>query len=242
MIPVYRTEKTIQHHECGADAALKLKDMLDYLQDVAGQHADELGVGLNSLGGKRMLWVLSRLRVAVDGELSVGTPFTLETYPTGTNLLFAVRQYTMKNGDNTLLRGTSYWLLLDADTFKPLKPLDFLPPLIRDTQDGHQFFHDLGKIQRMDVAERRPYKINWSDIDEVGHLNNAVYGRFIYDTVGEITGGVPRIREFQINYNHQVLNGETVLCGGIRREDGWIYVDGLSEDGKTCSFQAVVKA
>ena len=59
MIPIYRTEKTIQHHECGADAALKLKDMLDYLQDVAGHHADELGVGLNSFGDTmRMNWVL----------------------------------------------------------------------------------------------------------------------------------------------------------------------------------------
>ena len=94
MIPIYRTEKTIQHHECGADAALKLKDMLDYLQDVAGHHADELGVGLNSFGHK-MLWVLSRLRVAVDDELTVGTPFTLETYPTGTNLLFAFIIITM---------------------------------------------------------------------------------------------------------------------------------------------------
>ena len=241
MIPIYRTEKTIQHHECGADAALKLKDMLDYLQDVAGHHADELGVGLNSFGHK-MLWVLSRLRVAVDDELTVGTPFTLETYPTGTNLLFAVRQYAMKSDDKTLLRGTSYWLLLDAETFRPLKPLDHLPPLIRDTEDGLQYFRDLGKIQKTDVAERRPYKIGWSDIDEIGHLNNAVYGRFIYDAVGEITGGTPRIREFQINYNHQVLNGETVLCGGVRRDDGWIYVDAVSEDGKTCSFQAIVKA
>ncbi|MBR6323791.1 MAG: hypothetical protein IKR62_02330, partial [Victivallales bacterium] len=180
MIPIYRTEKTIQHHECGADAALKLKDMLDYLQDVAGHHADELGVGLNSFGHK-MLWVLSRLRVAVDDELTVGTPFTLETYPTGTNLLFAVRQYAMKSGDKTLLRGTSYWLLLDAESFRPLKPLDHLPPLIRDTEDGLQYFRDLGKIQKTEVAERRPYKIGWSDIDEVGHLNNAVYGRFIYD-------------------------------------------------------------
>lgn len=241
MIPIYRTEKTIQHHECGADAALKLKDMLDYLQDVAGHHADELGVGLSSFGHK-MLWVLSRLRVAVDDELTVGTPFTLETYPTGTNLLFAVRQYAMKSGDKTLLRGTSYWLLLDAETFRPLKPLDHLPPQIRDTEDGLQYFRDLGKIQKTEMAERRPYKIGWSDIDEVGHLNNAVYGRFIYDAVGEITGGTPRIREFQINYNHQVLNGETVFCGGARRDNGWIYVDGLSEDGKTCSFQAIVKA
>ncbi|MBR3649900.1 MAG: hypothetical protein IKN52_06585 [Victivallales bacterium] len=39
-----------------------------------------------------------------------------------------------------------------------------------------------------------------------------------------------------------MLNGETVFCGGVRRDDGWIYVDGLSEDGKTCSFQAIVKA
>ncbi|MBP5673171.1 MAG: DUF1806 family protein [Victivallales bacterium] len=241
MIPIYKTEKIIQHHECGVGGVLKMKDMLDYLQDVAGHHADELGVGLDSLGGRRMLWVLSRLRVAVDADLSVGTSFTLETYPTGTDLLFAVRQYTMKSGDDTLLRGTSYWLLLDADTFRPLKPLDFLPPLIRDTQDGHHHFSDLGKIQKLEIENRRPYHISWSDIDEIGHLNNAVYGRFIYDSVGEIMGAAPRIREFQINYNHQVLNGETVFCGGVKRDDGWIYVDGLSEDNKTCYFQAVVR-
>ena len=49
-----------------------------------------------------------------------------------------------------------------------------------------------------------------------------------YDNLGGNSGVVA------YDYDSEVIK--------VQFDDGWIYVDGLSEDGKTCSFQAIVKA
>ncbi len=66
------------------------------MQDAAALHADELGCGLDFLHRNRMLWVLSRIRVAIDRMPEIGETIQVLTYPTGTERLFALRQFSEK--------------------------------------------------------------------------------------------------------------------------------------------------
>lgn len=237
MSRVFEREIIVRHHECGSDSCLKLKDLLDYLQDVAAEHADELGVGLSSIREHRELWVLSRLRLSLTRGIRCGERLRLTTYPSGVDALFALRQYTLTSGDEVVCRGTSGWLLLSASTFRPLRPSDCLPEsLLSETLPSH--FPTPGKLRREEVAgARREYVVRASDLDENNHLNNAQYGRFIGDALS-LPG---ELREVQVNYNHQALLGDVLCCGGTRLADGQLYVDGVSPDGKISYFQAMVR-
>ena len=234
---VLEREVTIRHHECGSDSCLKLKDLLDYLQDVAAEHADELGVGLSSIRERRELWVLSRLRLSLTRGIRCGERLRLTTYPSGVDTLFALRQYTLTSGAEVVGRGTSGWLLLSSSTFRPLRPADCLPPeLLSEELPSH--FPTPGKLRREAIeGARREYVVRASDLDENNHLNNAQYGRFIGDALS-LPG---ELREVQVNYNHQALLGDVVCCGEARLPDGQVYVDGVSPDGKTSYFQAQVR-
>lgn len=238
----HRERLKVRHHECGFGGILKLKDLLDYLQDVAGDHADELGVGLATLREQRELWVLSRLKLALSRPLRLGEEVELVTYPSGIELLFATRQYTLRVAGEDVGQATSYWLLLDAASFRPVRPQDCLPPVLRDLEEVPHHFRDLGKIRRQAcTGERQPVVIRRTDIDENNHLNNAQYGRCIADVAAELTGSEALFRELQINYNHQVLLGDTLYCGGCVSDNGDIYVDGVSADGGVSYFQACGK-
>ena len=63
---IFTDSGMVRHHECDAAGKLKLNAMLDYFQDAAARHADELHVGMNDIYNGGFIWVLSRLKIQVD--------------------------------------------------------------------------------------------------------------------------------------------------------------------------------
>ena len=219
---------------------LKMKDMLDYLQDVAGHHADELGVGLNSFGHK-MFWVLSRLRLRFSRYPKLGEKLTVMTYPTGLNRLFATRQYQLiaENGER-LVESTSFWIVIDDAKFRPVKPFKMLADFGDRNPDKPRFFTDLDKIAEPETPPENllQYQVLNSNIDLNRHLNNAFYGSYIVDTLGRLTGKLCHPKEFQINFLMPGALNAVIRCGGKVMDDGTFYVDGRNaESGQLC-FQA----
>ncbi|MBR2373405.1 MAG: hypothetical protein IKA87_04165, partial [Lentisphaeria bacterium] len=45
----HRRSHTVRHHECGADGRVKLQLLMDWLQDIAAEHAEKLGCGMAAL-------------------------------------------------------------------------------------------------------------------------------------------------------------------------------------------------
>lgn len=240
---VYREEVVIKYHECGSGSILRLKDLLDYFQDVAALHADELGVGLESVSSNKELWVLSKLQISLSRDLRVGDRLTLVTYPTGVNGLYAERQYTMTDMDgNDVVKATSFWLLLDAVRFRPVRPADCLPKTMLDQCSGTRHFGEPEKIAGEVCGElRHVTTIRRNDIDENNHLNNAQYGRYITDIAAELTGKDVHFSDVSINYIHQALLGDVIECSGAVCADGSVYVGGRSLDGSVQYFRARVR-
>jgi acyl-ACP thioesterase len=75
--------------------------------------------------------------------------------------------------------------------------------------------------------------VAYSDVDMLGHTNNAMYMQWAMDAVGyEITSKMP-VKEFTINFNHELTVGEKVsmykVC--VEKEDGLhVFIDGRTEE------------
>ena len=235
-------EHTVAHHECGADAVLKLNCMLDYFQDIAACHADLLRIGMTDLQELHQLWVLSRLRLRFNRYPVLGDKLTVMTYPTGLNRLFATRQYQLvaENGER-LVEATSFWIVIDDTKFRPVKPFKMLAEFADRNQDKPRFFPDLDKIAEPEggVSEDLlEYQVLHSNIDLNRHLNNAFYGAYIVDTLGKLTGRLCHPREVQINFLLPGALNARIRCGGRLGDGGAFYVDGRNaESGQLC-FQA----
>lgn len=81
----------IHVYETGPDGKLSLYSLFDYFQDIASDHAVQLGFGRDDLVKKNHFWVLSRI-YAVIYELPVwGDKITLRTWPKGTDRIFALQ-------------------------------------------------------------------------------------------------------------------------------------------------------
>lgn len=228
----------IRHHECDMHGELKLHSLLDRLQDAAAEHAARLNVGMDELAAKQLIWVLSRLKIQLFRPLLLGEELEVITYPSGVERVFAHRCYDLRiNGERVGCAG-SFWLPVNAAAGRPVNVKKVLPPGIVDLPEVEKFFPDMDKLAG-DYPEEAGFKtVGAGDIDLNRHLNNAVYGRWITDILGEkYRSGAVRVTEVQINFSASGFLGDKVILSFSAAGDGVFSIAGKKEDGSMV-FQA----
>ena len=237
--PFLREEHTIRAHECGPDRKLKFHVLLDYLQDIAATHAELLDVGLSALTEKGTLWVLSRMKLHISRYPACDEKIIVKTYPSGVSSLFAVREYFISNekGEN-LVKGTSFWLVIDAKTFRPLKAASFLPSGMPVNEELPRYYREAGKIERKDIPCDLSFTVRHGDIDMNRHLNNAVFAKNILDSLCKSRNDFASVKEIQLNFVSSGNLGEDLCFGSEICNDRTFYAHALSPDGRKCYIQA----
>lgn len=203
---------------------LKPTSFMNYCQEAANNHATILGFGYDDLIATRTAWVLSRFHIEFLKQPKWRQDVTFETWHKGLNRIFFVRDFMMKdeNGEE-LVKATSSWLVLNLDTRR----------LVRNcalTDNGTEC-HDNAIEQPADKvvfpsdAEAEmvmEHKVGYSDVDMLGHTNNAMYMQWAMDAVGYDITSVRDVKSLTINFNHEVKAGETVRLyrAFVQKEEG----------------------
>jgi acyl-ACP thioesterase len=195
---------------------LTLAPTLDLFQEIASDHAEDLGVGRQAMSVTGQVWILSRISVQWDKRPKWRDALTVRSWPRGADKLFALRDYDIRDQeDRPLVRGRSGWIILDMEKRRPLRPqavmeslpqnegLDALPdgPVSLSFPDGGEG----GTVVK--AGERQAA---YSDIDYNGHVNNTRYIEWIQDIVEPgVLEGAARMR-LDVNYLSEVKLGGTV--------------------------------
>ncbi len=229
-----------RHSEVDAQGRLKLKAFCDYLQEAAANHAHNLGWGMAYLQQQSLMWVLSRLKIRFLSTIKLGNVLTVKTYPSGVNKLFATREFEVLVNDRCVACGSSYWLVISAKNFRPLRVTEAIPNL-SDNIVVHRFFSDIGKIVPLGEGGNLSsitQLIGDSLIDLNNHLNNAEYSAMVHNFLAQELGRTPEFSEFQINFIQATALGEEMKITGEVVENSF-YVYGMVAD--SIRFQAVGK-
>lgn len=208
---------------------IKPSAVLDLFQDAAGQHAEEIGVGFNDLIKRSYLWVLTKIKFRVLSSPSRYQKVTVKTWPLEPNRLSYRREYCIQdqNGE-ILIAGSSEWVVIDSEKRRFVSAPDLYP-----FKDG---FHSeimcegkLGKVKDFEVKSE-PFSLTagFSDLDINDHVNNAKYANFIVDAINPQTE--EELKEFQIDYRREVLNG-TKLHIYHERQENTVLAKGQNDDG-----------
>jgi len=179
-------EKSYQIHvyETSPNARLSIHSLLNYLQDIASDHAEMLGFGRDDLMKQNSFWVLSRLYIEITHWPGWDEIIFLRTWPNGTDKLFALRNYEIcyLNG-HILGYASSSWLILDRTTKRIQRPESFIDGLNISKPEKFEI-RNATKLETF--AEQGQtnhcFRIKTSDLDLNFHTNNAVYLRWISDS------------------------------------------------------------
>lgn len=232
-------ETSVRMNECGPDGFLRQQIWFDYLQHAAAVHAEKMGFGLSAVRERRMIWVLSRIKLKLDSEPEYNDVVRVETYPNGFERLFAKRQFILSSAKTGTRFGvaSSFWLSLELPTLRPRPPASALGIDAMLNAGREDFFPSLGKLSAENTGDAVMHKIRASHIDLNKHLNNSYYAEYATDWLSQKLSAQTRFRELQINFNREMVFNEELSVSG-RIDGNAFFVEGTERASGKNSFCA----
>lgn len=212
--------------------------VLDLFTDIATVHASDLGMGLEDLRPKGLMWAVVRTKYEVVKQPSAHQEVLIATWPHTLSKMTFQRDYSISSLDGELLvKATSEWVVMDFVERKFAAT--------RDAYEGDEEFYEermfdgkLRKLRDFDAAgEPRAVVPGWTDVDVNLHVNNAKYANYVLDTLN--LGEGEEIKSLQIDFRKEVLSGHPLAIHMLRDEAG-LHAKGVDEDG-TILFACLVE-
>jgi medium-chain acyl-[acyl-carrier-protein] hydrolase len=201
----------VEAFDCRPDGCVKPNALLQYLQEAAARHAEQLGVGFADLSQWDCFWVLLNLRLEMTDTPRWRECLTIRTWPSGCTRLTAAREFVGAAADGReLFRAASEWMILDKNSSRPrnLSRMDLnLPPTGRKVLGT-----ELRRLQRMPAPYTNGGTISvpFSALDFNGHVNNTEYVRWAFDGLHRHLGHTPAVRSVQVTYTAEVFEGDEI--------------------------------
>lgn len=222
IIPCYQTDSSWR---------LKPASFMDLAQEAANSHAAILGFGYDDLIQSKTAWILSRVNIRFIKTPLWRDEVTLTTWHKGLERLFFIRDFVMTDKEGVeCVKATSSWLVLNLETRRLVRD----PELMDEgtTCSDNAIETPAGKVQMPKDVEPEmvmEHTVAYSDVDLLGHTNNAMYMHWAMDAVDYALASSTPLKELTINFNKETKAGESVMIfrSQVEKEDGLhIYVEG----------------
>ena len=222
----YRLDVNITENDFNEDGSVKLSSLLFFFQEAATQHADVIGVGMDALLEKNIIWVLTKMKVRILKDLMVGDGYYVMTYPREVKSRFCPRDYYLYNKEGELVVvASAMWSLVDWVSRKVLRAteIDFGGTFRED----EAFPEGYEKFRLKDPQDVGEYVVAASDIDANEHTNNCRYA-----DMAAMAAQTAAVKEFVIQFSKETKEGDVITL--VREEgDGCEIVGGKLGDGQT---------
>lgn len=232
---VFTKDFTIASYDLNPKGQARLTSMANFFQEVAYHHASELGLGYDDMKSRKTTWALSRMRIHMKRYPVWNERIRLETWPSGAERLFALRDFRVLDSKGELIgMASTAWLILDIDTHRLIRPKEMMEQFKLIVQDIQMFDKPLDKITMPgETGLLKQHQVVFSDLDIVGHVNNVRYMEWCVDAVTSDENSDQEIRELEINFNHEALFGDKIGISGYIDPGGTYYFRATrEEDGK----------
>jgi len=211
----------IHTYEVDAFGTLTLPALSGFMGEIAGAHASELGVGLETLMPKGFTWVLARQRIENPVPVRLGETIEIETWPAGLDRLAALRDFVVRRPDGTeVARASTQWFVLDLATRRPVRPEEVLdprfprpltPPVVTPP----------GKLPALTHWEfQKRFHVRYGDIDLNLHVTNTSYVTWAQEAIPREVWQASRLATVEVSFLAECLYGSAILSRHARTGEG----------------------
>ena len=213
---------------------LAVPSLLGFLMEAAGHNADALGFSIPQLAARNLTWMLSRLRLRLREHPGWRASLLVDTWPSGLNRLFALRDFRLALEGRVIGEAASAWLLIDTIRRRPVRP--------ENAADWSGMVHP-ERALAVDMDRLPPFPehpgaretelcVRYCDLDVNLHANNLRYVEWMLESLPSelLASSIPS--ELDLDFLAEAGAGERILSrsaplGGaafahslLRRGDG----------------------
>lgn len=193
---------------------LKPSAILYFAQEAAGDHAQQLGTGWETLQEKGLFWAVIRTKAEVLLQPRQGETVTVRTWPMPTTRTAYPRSVTGFDSEGrTLFKVMSLWVLMDVQSRAMV-----LPGKSGVTVEGITVGGELESPRALPVREPDSVQtrtVGTEHLDRNGHMNNTRY----MDWVMELSDAQKCVKGFELCYFNEGRLGDMMELGCSQREN-----------------------
>lgn len=230
---IYTEKVKVDFKAAEKDLLLGNRAILEYLENIAGSHADSLGDGALNMDKNHTAWILLDWKVNVLHRPSYGEELTVTTWSHGFERCYGNRFFTIQDCCGRIcVEAVSKWVLMSTDKWSiaRVEP-DVAAKYLSEPERMLSMDTSLGKLKAPESPELTTlYTVKRRDIDPFGHVHNTYYLDFAYEALPEEVYNKRLFDNIRISYKKEIKCGETLRLN-YSRSDISHTVAITSEDG-----------
>ncbi len=240
----YRHTIIVPYQDVDASRRLRLYSMENYLLNIAGKVADEMGIGIPALLPMNYTWIITHLNMEMLYLPKHGEEMVVETWIERNAHMLSVRDFRIyqpqADGTERLIGcAKTVWAVLDLTSREIVNIFDH--EIFKDSVDGEALnmarAPRLRPIQLDDIEDEGGvagevlHEIQYSDVDYNCHCNSCKYLEWMVNAVQAFDNQKPF--RLDINYVKELYQGDVMYTRFLKTENAVRYQQ-VDENGATC--------
>lgn len=235
----YTYQYTVKYQEVDASRTIRLYNLENYILEVAGIAADELGIGIAKLHPMGLTWILTRLSIDMFELPTHSETIWFETWIESNSHMLNTRNFRIYAGAEKRLIGQckTIWAVLDLNKREIVNIFD--NPMFESCIDGEPL--EMSRIRMTTIPEPTgvvPHKIVYSDIDYNGHCNSCKYIEAMLNAY--IPDYKNRHIRLDIHYQKEAMLNEQIQTMYLITQDGVQYQQKNKNGETSCSAKITI--
>lgn len=241
----YRYNYIVQYQEVDDTRRLRLHTMENYLLNVAGKVADEMGIGINSLIPYNCTWIITHFNLEMLYLPTHCEEMVIETWIEQNAHMLSVRDFRIyikeTEGERLIGCAKSVWAVLERDKREIVNLFD--EPMFKDSVDGEVLkmtraqrmmpliLTELEKDPEVIRVQEKCHTIQYADMDYNCHCNSTKYLEWMLNA-RRMQNNIKPFR-LDINYVKELYLGDEMFTRYAERAQGVQYQQ-VDRNGVTC--------
>lgn len=203
----------VKYSEMDHNLALKPFSLLNFLQDIASESAEDLGFGYTFMSQRNLAWFLIKYRMEFT-DYPIGVyDLKLLTRPRGYNKLFAYREFELYEKEKQLGKVFSVWSIVDKEnrTTIPVGAIiennPNMPPYVKKEDD--LVFARVKPIENYSLSKE--FEVRYNDLDVNGHANNGNYIVWAFEPLSLEFKTNHKIKTIDMIYKKEAIYGDKIV-------------------------------
>lgn len=205
---------TVRSNDTDMNDNIAIHSLMSLIQEAASSDAQVLGFGASDFDKSGYCWLLLRASIRLAAKPRWRDDIIIDTWTNGSEKLIALRDFNISDKSGYLYgKATTSWLVADKETKSPKRITVLGKPEMEIYNHSALGFNapkineSIAKLSSDPVMTRTA---GYSEIDRNEHVNNTKYIAWCIDALGAAKDGFTDICGIDINYNSEVLLGDTI--------------------------------
>src|SRR5690606_899129 len=197
---IYKGSCEVTIDQCDLNSKMRITDLLNVLQAVAGKHSDLGGMSYDDMQKNNQAWVLSSMRLEIEYLPQWHETIEVETWIETLSGIKSIRDFNVCLNGDKIVGANSLWVVLNTEKRRPETiaiPHDHLEKFPKKKPTSKNF-------DRIDLTQNgtfiKEYQVLYSDLDAVNHVNNVKYVEWCLDCLPIEMLQENSIKSIDINY------------------------------------------